>query len=70
MQKICLYIGIVAVVLLTACTKKFDEINTDPTQGTEENFDPNSLLSFAQYNFASPGYSQLLYPSTSIQLLW
>jgi len=69
MQKICLYIGIVAAVLLTSCTKKFDEINTDPTQGTEENFDPNSLLSFAQYNFASPGYSQLLYPSTSIQIL-
>jgi len=69
MQKICLYISIVAVVLLAGCTKKFDEINTDPTQGTEENFDPNSLLSFAQYNFASPGYSQLLYPSTSMQVL-
>ncbi|KAA2241842.1 SusD/RagB family nutrient-binding outer membrane lipoprotein [Chitinophaga agrisoli] len=69
MKQLLLYTGLLLLMLQTACTKKFDEINTDPTQGTEENFDPNSLLSFAQYSFASPGYSQLLYPSTSMQVL-
>ncbi|MBB2150601.1 SusD/RagB family nutrient-binding outer membrane lipoprotein [Pedobacter gandavensis] len=53
-----------------SCSKaELDKIDTDPTKSTEENFDPNYLLSAAQLRFANKGYYQLLYPSTMMQLL-
>lgn len=53
-----------------SCSKtELDRINTDPTKSTEENFDPNYLLSNSQLRFANKGYYQLLYSSTMVQLL-
>jgi hypothetical protein len=56
--------------LLNSCSKaKLDEINTDPTKLTENNYDPNSLLAQAQLKYGNVGYYQLLYQSTMMQLL-
>jgi hypothetical protein len=58
------------ILLLFSCSKaKLDEINTDPTKITEENYNPNSLLAQAQLKYANIGYYQLLYQSTMTQLL-
>jgi len=63
-------IGILFLILINGCSKsKLDEINSDPTKLTEENYDPNSLLSQAQLKYANLGYYQLLYQSTMMQLL-
>ncbi|MFD2286548.1 SusD/RagB family nutrient-binding outer membrane lipoprotein [Pedobacter petrophilus] len=63
-------VGILFVVLMNSCSKsQLNEINTDPTKLTGENYDPNSLLSQAQLKYANLGYYQLLYQSTMMQLL-
>lgn len=63
-------IGVFFLVLMGSCSKaKLDEINTDPTKLTENNYDPNSLLAQAQLKYANLGYYQLLYQSTMMQLL-
>jgi hypothetical protein len=63
-------LGLFLVMLLGGCSKaKLDEINTDPTKLTENNYDPNSLLAQAQLKYANLGYYQLLYQSTMMQLL-
>lgn len=38
-------------ILLTGCTKKFEEINTNNTVYTQANFDPNYLLTSAQLTY-------------------
>lgn len=57
-KKLLLYISC-AALLLGGCTKKFDAINTDPTQASAAEFDPNLLLSGAQtaYFIANQGYN-------------
>lgn len=64
-------VGVICLVLLlTACSKsRLDEINTDPTKLTEDQYNPNSLLAQAQLKYANMGYYQLLYQSTMNQLL-
>lgn len=69
MKKGFLYIALVSAVLMAGCTKSFDEINTNPTSTTGETFDPNYLLSKAEYAYANTGYSQLLFQSMWTQLL-
>jgi len=58
-KKIYLYICSAALLTLGSCTKKFDSINTDPTQAIAANYDPNLLLSSQQIEYfnASTGYS-------------
>lgn len=57
-------------LLLAGCSKnQLDKINTDPTKSTEDNYDPNLLLSTVQFKFSNKGYYQLLYQSTMMQLL-
>jgi len=58
-KKLLLYISCAAMLTLGSCTKKFDEINTDPTQASAGQFDPNLLLSGAQtaYFIANQGYN-------------
>jgi hypothetical protein len=69
MSKFCV-LGVFFCVLMGSCSKaKLDEINTDPTKLTEDNYDPNSLLAQAQLKYANLGYYQLLYQSTMMQLL-
>lgn len=68
MKKSFLHIGLVAA-LLTGCTDKFDEINSDPVRVTADLYDPNYLLSKAQFQYANTGYSQLLFQSMWPQIL-
>lgn len=62
---------LVTLLLCTAACSRIalDEINTDPSKATAQNFDPNNLLSTAQFNYANIGYYQLLYESTMMQVL-
>ncbi len=63
MKKVFKYIGIIIILLQLSCTKEFDDINTDPTQTSADVFDPNYLLSEAQFEYSNTGYSQLLFQS-------
>ena len=63
-------------LLATNCTKKFDELNTDPTAYTQANFDPNYLLTTAQlaytgsFDFSYETWrANLIYSSTLMQQL-
>src|SRR3954454_23107437 len=70
MKKVLIYIGFV-LVLSQGCTKKFDEINTDPTQATAATFDANLLLPSIQYAYAdgNAGYSgPILFQSMWVQI--
>ena len=59
---------------LSSCTKKFDEINTNPASYSQSNFDPNYLLTSAQLTYTgSMDFSyetwrgNLIYCSTMMQ---
>lgn len=61
-------------VLSTGCTKSFDKINTNPASYSQENFNPNYLLTSAQLNYTgSQDFSydtwraNLIYCSTMMQ---
>ncbi|HVF96173.1 MAG TPA: SusD/RagB family nutrient-binding outer membrane lipoprotein [Flavisolibacter sp.] len=61
-------------VLLAGCTKKFDEINTNPASYSQSNFDPNYLLTTTQLTYTgSTDFSyetwrgNLIYASTFMQ---
>lgn len=59
MKRLFIYSGLLGLTLLTACTKNFEEINTDPTQSSPANFDANYFLSSSQANYvnAITGYN-------------
>lgn len=69
MKKGLLYIGLAATLFGASCTRNFDDVNTNPTAVTGPQYDPNYLLSKAQYVYANTGYSQLLFQSMWVQLL-
>lgn len=70
MKKILIYLFSFLALLPFGCTKQqLDKINTDPTKSTEDNVNPDYLLSTAQFKFSNNGYYQLLYQSTMMQLL-
>ena len=63
-----------AVLLISGCTKKFDERNTNPATYSQTNFDPNYLLTTAQLTYTGStdfSYetwrSNLIYASTMMQ---
>jgi hypothetical protein len=65
-----------SLVLFSSCTKKFDEINTDPTAYNPSNFEPNYLLTTAQlaytgsFDFSYETWrGNLIYSSTLMQQL-
>jgi len=69
-KKIILSIGTAALLLGSSCTKKFDAINSDPTQAGASTFDPNLLFSTAEINYFQTiqGYGgNILLPSMWIQ---
>src|SRR5882757_4994397 len=71
-KKLLLYISSAVVLMLSNCTKKFDAINTDPTQASAAQFDPNLLLSGSQtaYFIANQGYNgPILFQSMWVQTL-
>ena len=59
MKKLLIYISAVTTMVAASCTKDFDKINTNPTQASSDNFDPNLLLPTAEVNYVSTiqGYS-------------
>ncbi len=59
MKKTIIYISFAAALFVTSCTKNFDAINTDPTQASAANFDPNLLLPSGELGYVSAvtGYS-------------
>lgn len=69
MKKILIYIFSGAALFQTACTKEFEEINTDPTQTSADVFNPNYLLSQSEYEASQSGYTQLLFQSMWSQVL-
>ena len=50
MKKLLIYTGL-ASMMITGCTKNFDEVNTNPTAATPANMDPNYFLSQIQWDF-------------------
>jgi len=58
-KKIMLYTSCAVLIMSAGCTKKFDAINTDPTQATAAQFDPNLLLSSTEVEYfnAIQGYN-------------
>jgi hypothetical protein len=70
MKKYIKYAGVSLLFLITACTKDFEEINTDPTQYSPENFDANYFLSNSQSNYVGEisGYAgPILFQSGWVQ---
>ncbi|RYE32377.1 MAG: SusD/RagB family nutrient-binding outer membrane lipoprotein [Sphingobacteriaceae bacterium] len=67
MKKRFLYSCLVIAASLTACNKKLDEVNTDPNRTTGTAFNPNFLMSQAQFQFSQTGYDDLLFQSMWIQ---
>lgn len=67
MKKRFIYSCLIIAASLTACNKKLDEINTDPNKTTAALFNPNFLMSQAQFQFSQTGYDQLLFQSMWIQ---
>ncbi|MCO4291295.1 SusD/RagB family nutrient-binding outer membrane lipoprotein [Solitalea sp. MAHUQ-68] len=53
-NKLIVSIGLIALVLSGGCTKKFDEINTNPTQATPESVDPTFFVPTIQRYTFSP----------------
>jgi len=71
MKKYFLYAGLGLLLLTTACTKDFKDINTDPTQYSPGNFDANYFLSSSQSNYAGAisGYAgPILFQSGWVQI--
>lgn len=76
MKKIIKYtvIFLSAILAFSACTKKYEQINTNPASYNQENFDPGFLLTTAQvaytgsYDFAYDTWrANLIYSSVMIQ---
>jgi hypothetical protein len=71
MKKYIIGTGLGFMLLTTACTKDFKEINTDPTQYSPENFDANYFLSSSESNYSGviSGYSgPILFQSGWVQI--
>ncbi|RYE24781.1 MAG: SusD/RagB family nutrient-binding outer membrane lipoprotein, partial [Sphingobacteriaceae bacterium] len=58
---------IIAASLTVGCNKSLDEVNVDPNGTTATIFDPNYLMSQAQFQFSQTGYDQMLFQSMWIQ---
>jgi hypothetical protein len=59
MKKQIIYASLGVMLLATSCTKNFEDVNTDPTQYSPENFDANYFLASSQrsYEDAICGYN-------------
>lgn len=71
MKKTFLYIGLVVFAFQTGCTKKFEEINTDPTQSSPASFNSDYFLSSSQAGYinAITGYNgAILFQSGWVQI--
>lgn len=59
MKKLIISTTLLSTLLVTGCTKKFDDINTDPTKASAANFDANLLLPSGELGYvdAISGYA-------------
>src|ERR1700760_3433447 len=72
MRKILIYFCFAGLLVMGGCTKKFDVINTDPTQASGSVFDPNLILPTAELGYmnATQGYAgAILFQSMWVQTL-
>jgi hypothetical protein len=72
MKNLPIYLSLLLTVMLTCCTEDFDEINTDPTKSSPENFDANYFLSSSQWSYldGTMGYNgPTLFQSGWVQIL-
>lgn len=69
MKRIIIYSACLVLLIQTGCTKRFDEINTDPNQTTAALFNANYLLAEAEWEYSNTGYNQLLFESMWSQVL-
>ena len=69
MKSILRYLTLVAlmIVVTIGCTKRFDEINTEPTAAGPDTFNPNYLLTTAQLRY--PGSADFSYETWRAQLI-
>ncbi len=71
MKKLIIYLCLGLTLFGAGCTRDFDEINTDPTRSTPENFNPNYFLSSSQWEYinAISGYNgAILFQSGWMQI--
>jgi hypothetical protein len=71
MKKLLIYISAITGIFFTSCTKDFDSVNTDPTQATADQFNPQLLLPSAEQNLVSAlaGYTgPILFQSGWVQI--
>ncbi len=71
MKRILINISFAAALFATGCTKNFDDTNTNPTQASASNFDPNLLLPSGELGYvnAVAGYSgPILFQSMWVQI--
>lgn len=71
MKKVLILFAIAATLVFSDCTKKFDSINTDPTQASAAQFNANLLLPTIEtgYTGAIAGYGgAILYQSMWVQI--
>ncbi|AMQ00609.1 hypothetical protein AY601_3749 [Pedobacter cryoconitis] len=70
MKKYTIFLLSFLIATQFSCSKaQLDKINTDPTKLPGELYNPDALLSTAQFKSSNKGYYQLLYQSTMMQLL-
>ncbi|TKK71560.1 SusD/RagB family nutrient-binding outer membrane lipoprotein [Ilyomonas limi] len=69
MKKVIIYSACLVLLIQTSCTKKFDEINTNPSQTTADLFNANYLLAEGEWEYSNTGYNQLLFESMWSQVL-
>src|SRR6476469_614591 len=69
MKKRIIYSSLAIAMLAGSCTKNFDAINTDPNATSAAVFNPNFLLSQAEFDYANTGYAQVLFQSMWTQTL-
>lgn len=77
MKRIILYSACLVLLIQASCTKKFDKINTNPSQTTADLFNANYLLAQGEWQYSNTGYTQLLFEKHVvagigfyIRLLW
>src|ERR1700759_1942121 len=70
MRKILIYLSFAGSLAMGGCTKKFTEVNTDPTRASGSVLDPNLLLPTAELGYMNSlqGYSgPILFQSMWVQ---
>lgn len=60
-------VALTAIIVMAGCTKKFEELNTDPTKAGPDSFNPNFLLTTTQIRYT--GSADFSYETWRAQLI-